>query len=101
VVHGVFEWITSVIARLGYLGAAALTFLENVFPPIPSELVIPLAGFVAAQGDLRLALVILMGSLGLLAGAIVGSRPRAHAARCSCVPPATPGHVWLPSLNIE
>ena len=66
-----FEWITSVIARLGYVGVAALTFLENLFPPIPSELVIPLAGFVAAQGDLRLSLVIVMGSVGSLAGALV------------------------------
>ncbi len=71
VVHGVFEWITSVIARLGYFGVATLTFLENVFPPIPSELVIPLAGFVAAEGDLRLGFVIIMGSAGSLAGATV------------------------------
>ena len=69
--NGVFEWITSVIARLGYIGVAALTFLENLFPPIPSELVIPLAGFVAAQGDLRLSLVIVMASVGSLAGALV------------------------------
>jgi membrane protein DedA with SNARE-associated domain len=48
-----------------------LTFLENLFPPIPSELVIPLAGFVAAQGDLRVSLVIVMGSVGSLAGALV------------------------------
>jgi membrane protein DedA with SNARE-associated domain len=67
----VFEWITSVIARLGYVGVAALTFLENLFPPIPSELVIPLAGYVAAQGDLRLPWVIVMGSAGSLAGAAV------------------------------
>jgi membrane protein DedA with SNARE-associated domain len=66
-----FEWITRVIGRLGYAGVAALTFLENVFPPIPSELVIPLAGFVAAQGDLRLSLVIAMGSIGSLAGGLV------------------------------
>ena len=66
-----FDWITSVIARLGYFGVAILTFLENVFPPIPSELVIPLAGFVAARGDMRLSIVIAMGSLGSLAGATV------------------------------
>lgn len=66
-----FDWITRVIERLGYVGIAALTFLENVFPPIPSELVIPLAGFVAARGDLQLGLVILVGSAGSLAGATV------------------------------
>jgi membrane protein DedA with SNARE-associated domain len=64
-----FEWITAIIRRLGYVGVAMLTLLENVFPPIPSELVIPLAGYVAAQGDLRLWLVIVMGTVGSLAGA--------------------------------
>jgi membrane protein DedA with SNARE-associated domain len=66
-----FTWITEIIGRLGYAGVAALTFLENVFPPIPSELVIPLAGYVAAQGDLRLVLVIATASAGSLAGAAV------------------------------
>jgi membrane protein DedA with SNARE-associated domain len=66
-----FDWITSVIGRLGYFGVAALTFLENLFPPIPSELVIPLAGFVAAEGELRLPIVIAAGSIGSLAGAFV------------------------------
>ena len=64
-----FDWITRVIATLGYTGVAALAFLENLFPPIPSELVIPLAGFVAAQGDLALPIVIAAGSAGSLAGA--------------------------------
>jgi membrane protein DedA with SNARE-associated domain len=64
-----FEWIVSVIARFGYAGVAILTFLENLFPPIPSELIIPLAGFVAAQGTLGLGGVIAAGTLGSLAGA--------------------------------
>jgi membrane protein DedA with SNARE-associated domain len=66
-----FNWITGIIGRLGYVGVAGLTFLENVFPPIPSELVIPLAGYVAAQGDMRLMLVIAGASVGSLAGAVV------------------------------
>ena len=66
-----FDWITGVIGRLGYVGVAGLTFLEHVFPPIPSELVIPLAGYVAAQGDMRLMLVIATASAGSLAGATV------------------------------
>jgi membrane protein DedA with SNARE-associated domain len=64
-----FDWITAVIRRLGYTGVAILTFLENLFPPIPSELVIPLAGFVASDGELRLGLVIAVGTAGSLAGA--------------------------------
>jgi membrane protein DedA with SNARE-associated domain len=66
-----FDWITGVIGRLGYAGVAGLTFLENVFPPIPSELVIPLAGYVAAKGDMRLLIVIATASAGSLAGAAV------------------------------
>ena len=64
-----FEWIISVIARLGYAGVAGLTFLENVFPPIPSEVVIPVAGLVAGRGDLQITLVIVVASIGSLAGA--------------------------------
>ena len=64
-----FDWITTVISRLGYFGVAVLTFVENLFPPIPSELVIPLAGFVAAQGELQLFGVIAAAMAGSLAGA--------------------------------
>jgi membrane protein DedA with SNARE-associated domain len=64
-----FEWITSTVRTLGYAGVALLTFVENLFPPVPSELVIPLAGFVAAKGDLTLWGVIAAGAIGSLAGA--------------------------------
>jgi membrane protein DedA with SNARE-associated domain len=66
-----FDWIAETVAALGYVGVAALTFLENVFPPIPSELVIPLAGYVAATGSLHLAGVIAAATVGSLAGAVV------------------------------
>jgi membrane protein DedA with SNARE-associated domain len=64
-----FSWITRVITQFGYTGVVLLTFLENLFPPIPSELIIPLAGFVAANGELQLWAVIAAGSAGTLAGA--------------------------------
>jgi membrane protein DedA with SNARE-associated domain len=63
------DWITGFIGSVGLLGVALLMFLENVFPPIPSELIMPLAGFEAAQGNLNLVLVILAGTVGSLAGA--------------------------------
>lgn len=66
-----FDWIAGVVTQLGYLGVAVLTLLENLFPPIPSELVIPLAGFVAAGGELQIGAVIAAGSAGSLAGAVV------------------------------
>ena len=45
------EWVTDIVDRLGYVGVAFLVALESVFPPIPSEIILPLAGFVAGQGD--------------------------------------------------
>ncbi|HEX6162291.1 MAG TPA: DedA family protein [Vicinamibacterales bacterium] len=63
-----FNWIAGIITSLGYAGVAFLTFLEHVFPPIPSELILPLAGYVAASGDLTVAMVIATGTVGSLAG---------------------------------
>lgn len=64
-----FEWITRTIAELGYGGVVLLMFLENVFPPIPSELIMPLVGFEAAKGTFNLWLAIGAGVLGTLLGA--------------------------------
>lgn len=65
------EWILQVMSDLGYVGIILLMFLENVFPPIPSELIMPAAGFAAARGELSLTGVILAGSLGSILGAMV------------------------------
>lgn len=64
------EWITGIVEQTGYLGIALLMLAENVFPPIPSELIMPLAGFIAAQGGLGLPGVILAGAAGSVAGAL-------------------------------
>jgi membrane protein DedA with SNARE-associated domain len=64
-----FSWIAQLIERTGYLGVALLMFLENVFPPIPSELIMPMAGFTAARGDLRFIGIVLAGTAGSVAGA--------------------------------
>jgi membrane protein DedA with SNARE-associated domain len=64
----VVEWITRIITALGYFGIALLTLLENLFPPIPSEIIMPMAGFTAAVGDISLAGAIVAGSIGSLAG---------------------------------
>lgn len=63
-------WIESTMQQMGYLGVVLLMFLENVFPPIPSEVVMPLAGFSATQGQLTLRGVILAGMAGSVLGAI-------------------------------
>ncbi|WP_315074710.1 DedA family protein [Acinetobacter guillouiae] len=58
--------------QLGYFGIALLMFLDNVFPPIPSEVIMPSAGFAASKGQLLLSGVIIAGSIGsLLAAALL------------------------------
>jgi hypothetical protein len=49
----VFDIITSILASLGGFGVFLLMLAENVFPPIPSEVILPLAGYTAAQGAAR------------------------------------------------
>ncbi|MBE9204792.1 DedA family protein [Synechocystis salina LEGE 06099] len=62
------EWIPQVMNQLGYVGISLLMFLENIFPPIPSELIMPLAGFAAAQGKLELFPTIIAGVIGTILG---------------------------------
>lgn len=64
-------WIESLIVNGGVLGVAFLMFVENIFPPVPSEVVLTLAGFAAARGDLALVPLIVAGTLGSLAGTTV------------------------------
>ncbi|MCC6271419.1 MAG: DedA family protein [Microbacteriaceae bacterium] len=63
------DLITNIVEALGYLGVAFLVALENVFPPIPSEVVLPLAGFVAGRGDASLVGMILAATIGSVVGA--------------------------------
>lgn len=65
------EWITNIISSLGYFGIALLMLLENVFPPLPSEIIMPLAGFTVQQGKLSLPFAILAGTAGSVLGALL------------------------------
>lgn len=65
------EWLLHVIKTAGYAGIAALMLLENVIPAIPSELILPFAGYLTARGELDIAGVIASGSAGSAAGATV------------------------------
>lgn len=73
-----FDWIAGIITTLGYAGVAMLTFLEHVFPPIPSEIILPMAGYVAATGKLGVVMAIATGTIGSLGGAtlwyVIGRR---------------------------
>ncbi|TYB44823.1 DedA family protein [Actinomadura chibensis] len=67
---GIAGWATDLMDRLGAPGAGLAIALENLFPPLPSEVILPLAGFTAAQGRMSLAAALLWTTLGSLAGAL-------------------------------
>jgi membrane protein DedA with SNARE-associated domain len=62
------EWIIHLIDQTGYLGVGFLMFLETVFPPIPSEVIMPVAGLAAARGKMDIFGVIASGTLGAMLG---------------------------------
>ena len=62
------EWIAELIDGAGYVGVAFLMFAETVFPPIPSEVIMPLAGLHAARGQLSIVGVIASGTAGAMLG---------------------------------
>ncbi len=61
----------SFISQFGYLAVFGLIFFENVFPPIPSELILPLSGFLVIQTTMKLPLVIVAATIGSVVGAFV------------------------------
>lgn len=65
------QWIQVIMETLGYPGIALIMLAENLFPPIPSELVMPLAGFLIVNGTFNFPGAIAAGTLGSVAGAIV------------------------------
>ena len=67
---GVAGWATDLMERLGAPGAGLAVALENLFPPLPSELILPLAGFAASRGDLGLISAIVFTTLGSIVGAL-------------------------------
>jgi membrane protein DedA with SNARE-associated domain len=60
-----------VISAIGEVGVGLLTFVETVFPPVPSELILPLGGYLAERGRMNVILVVLAATVGSLLGALV------------------------------
>jgi membrane protein DedA with SNARE-associated domain len=65
------DWVFSIVDRMGELGVGLLILLENLIPPIPSEVVLPLAGFRAHTGALNVVLVWVAATAGSVLGALV------------------------------
>lgn len=69
IVGDLTDWVIDVIEAIGYVGVAFLVALENVFPPIPSEVVLPAAGLAASKGDANLVGMIVAATVGSVIGA--------------------------------
>ncbi|WP_433404774.1 DedA family protein [Streptomyces sp. CA-146814] len=83
---GIAGWATGLVETFGGPGAGLAIALENLFPPLPSEVILPLTGFAAAQGVLSLASALFWTTLGSVVGAValyglgaVFGRERMHA----------------------
>ncbi|MFJ4838310.1 DedA family protein [Streptomyces sp. NPDC088746] len=68
---GIAGWATDLVETMGGPGAGLAIALENLFPPLPSELILPLTGFAAGQGVLSLASALFWTTLGSVVGAVV------------------------------
>lgn len=69
-IKSMLKWILQVISSTGYVGIVFLMFAENVFPPIPSEVIIPLAGFMVSEGKFSFIGVVVAGTLGSVLGSL-------------------------------
>lgn len=65
------SWVENIVDEVGAAGLALVMFLENVFPPIPSEIVLPLAGFYVEAGRLGFVEALVAATLGATAGALL------------------------------
>ena len=68
---GLVGWIADVIESLGPVGVGLMVALENIFPPIPSEIVLPFAGFTAGRGGTGVWVMVAASTAGSVGGAIV------------------------------
>ncbi|MFD6589505.1 DedA family protein [Streptomyces anulatus] len=68
---GIAGWAAGLVEAFGGPGAGAAIALENVFPPLPSEVILPLTGFAASQGVLSIASALFWTTLGSVVGAVI------------------------------
>jgi membrane protein DedA with SNARE-associated domain len=71
ILNAIKIWVENIISTMGYPGLYLVMFLENVFPPIPSEVVLPLAGSLTLTGRFTIPVITIVGMLGSLTGAFL------------------------------
>lgn len=79
--HELIQWLVATIGALGYPGIFLLMAMESSVIPIPSEIVMPPAGYLAQRGEMNLVAVILLGTLGSLVGAYANYYAARHLGR--------------------
>jgi len=80
-IHDIAQFLVNQIGDMGYMGIFLLMFLESTFFPFPSEIIMIPAGFLAYQGEMNLYMVILVGILGSVAGALLNYYLAMHLGR--------------------
>jgi membrane protein DedA with SNARE-associated domain len=65
------DWVQNTVSSGGYPALAGLILAENLFPPLPSELILPLAGFYVGQGEMTFVLAVLAATIGSVVGALL------------------------------
>ncbi len=73
--------ISQMLSDLGYAGLTLLMVAETVFPPIPSEVVLPLAGYLVQKGDFEFVPALIASTLGSLIGAVLLEEAARHGGR--------------------
>ncbi|MRR54639.1 MAG: DedA family protein [Deltaproteobacteria bacterium] len=79
--HELIDWLVTTIGAMGYPGIFLLMAMESSIIPVPSELVMPPAGYLAHQGKMNIGLAILSGTFGSLLGAYVNYFAARHLGR--------------------
>ena len=69
--HAIIDWIVQTVGVLGYLGIFVMMLIESSIFPLPSEVVMIPAGYLCAKGEMNLVIVIVLGTLGSIAGALL------------------------------
>ncbi|WP_442766074.1 DedA family protein, partial [Sulfurospirillum cavolei] len=80
--HAMIDWIVQTVGALGYLGIFVMMLIESSVFPLPSEVVMIPAGYLCAKGEMSMPVVIVLGTLGSIAGALLNR----HLAKLICIP---------------
>jgi membrane protein DedA with SNARE-associated domain len=75
------DWVRDLVSTGGYPALALLILVENLFPPIPSEIILPLAGFYVGTGELHYVWALLAATVGAVAGALIIYAIARHGGR--------------------